>query len=83
MYLRGSHGKQRGLDEKSSVILTFGGGVTAKDDPISNAYLEGLKITVTAKEPVFPFYFLSTIGMPIIISTPEIFMLVYQHIFLW
>lgn len=51
MYLRGTHCKQRGLDEKSSVILTFGGGVTEKDDPISNAYLEGLKITVTAKEP--------------------------------
>lgn len=57
--------------------------MTAKDDPISNAYLEGLTITATAKELAFSFYFLSTIRMSIIIPTPEIFMLVYQYIFLW
>lgn len=49
--------------------------MTAKDDPISNAYLEVPKITMTAKGPQFPFSFLSTIGMSIIIPTPEVFTL--------
>lgn len=82
VYLNRSHFKQRDLDEKSSVILTHGGGVTAKDDQISNAYLEVPKIRITAKELEIPFYFLSTIGMSII-PTPEIFTLVHQRIFLW
>lgn len=77
-----SHFKQRDLDEKSSVILTHGGGVTVKDDQISNAYLEVPKI-ITAKELEFPFCFLSTIGTSIIIPTTEIFTLVHQCIFLW
>lgn len=71
------------MGEKSSVILTHGGGVTAKDDQISNAYLEVPKIRRTAKELEFPFYFLSTMGTSIIIPIPEIFTLFHQCIFLW
>lgn len=59
----------------------MGGGVAAKDDQISNAYLEVTKIRKTAKELEFPFYFLSTTGMSTIIPTLEIFTLVHQRIF--
>lgn len=40
--------------------------MAVKDDQISNAYLEVPK-RIAAKEPEFPFCFLSTIGMSIII----------------
>lgn len=46
-----------------------GGGVAAKDGQISHAYLEVPKIRITAKEPEFPFGFLSTIGMSITIPS--------------
>lgn len=49
--------------------LPMGGRVTAKDDQISHAYLEVPKIRITKKEPEFPFGFLSTIGMSIIIPS--------------
>lgn len=45
----------------------MGGGVAAKDDQISNAYLEAPKRSIAAKDPEFPFCFLSTIGLSIII----------------
>lgn len=67
------HFPQRVLEWKEFSRLNPGeecGG--SEDDHISNAYLEVSKRRTTAKEPEFPFYFLSTIGISMWLPHPHL-----------